>query len=332
MPELDAYYPSASLGELHHQYSTFPPEIQSVLSTATYNQLNDINGLDDFPEKFAHLLDCFGHLGDCGNDFSIPPWRETPDVLLRMVTDFNPSTQTQAKKIRLCDLKANHQLTPIFMLIYRQVRKYLFLREKASNLYTRGKVIYRYYYLALGQQFVNSGFIDEPDDIFYLIPRQVESIVSENQCEADYKDIITQHKQEMQRLNDIQMPTVIYGEKPPPISQANTRIMAGISTSMGVYSGHVCVVKSFQDFPKLKQGDVLVIPYSDVSWAPLFARAGALISEAGGMLSHGSIVAREYNIPAIVSVEMATQIPDGTLVTVDAQRGLVLINELIQND
>jgi pyruvate,water dikinase len=57
------------------------------------------------------------------------------------------------------------------------------------------------------------------------------------------------------------------------------------------------------DISKLAQGDVLIIPYSDVSWTPLFAKAGAVISESGGILSHCSIIAREYGIPAVVAVE-----------------------------
>jgi phosphohistidine swiveling domain-containing protein len=80
------------------------------------------------------------------------------------------------------------------------------------------------------------------------------------------------------------------------------------------------------DFGKLALGDVLVIPYSDVSWTPLFPRAGAVVAEAGGILSHSSIVAREYNLPCVVSVSHACQIPDDTIVTVDGYKGEVLIH------
>jgi len=77
----------------------------------------------------------------------------------------------------------------------------------------------------------------------------------------------------------------------------------------------------------LRAGDVLVIPYSDVSWTPLFTKAGAVIAESGGILSHSSIIAREYGIPAVVSVPGACQIADGTLVTVDGYRGEILVHE-----
>jgi pyruvate,water dikinase len=71
----------------------------------------------------------------------------------------------------------------------------------------------------------------------------------------------------------------------------------------------------------------LVIPYADVGWTPLFMRAGAVIAESGGLLSHSSIIAREYNIPAVVSVAHACRLADGTTVTVDGYQGEITIHE-----
>ena len=70
-----------------------------------------------------------------------------------------------------------------------------------------------------------------------------------------------------------------------------------------------------------------MIPYADVGWTPLFARAGAVIAESGGMLSHSSIVAREYQIPAVVSVPHACHLADGTTVSVDGYRGTITVHE-----
>jgi len=76
----------------------------------------------------------------------------------------------------------------------------------------------------------------------------------------------------------------------------------------------------------MHQGDVLVIPYSDIGWSTLFAQAGAVVAESGGILSHSSIVAREYNIPAVVSVPGACSLADGALVTVDGYKGEVIVH------
>jgi pyruvate,water dikinase len=88
----------------------------------------------------------------------------------------------------------------------------------------------------------------------------------------------------------------------------------------------VRVIRQAADFDKLQRGEVLVIPYSDVGWTPLFTRAGAVVAEAGGMLSHSSIVAREYNLPCVVSVSGACRLPDGIEVSVDGYKGAVYIH------
>jgi pyruvate,water dikinase len=79
------------------------------------------------------------------------------------------------------------------------------------------------------------------------------------------------------------------------------------------------------DFHKLCEGDVLVIPFSDVAWTPLFTKAGAIVAESGGFLSHSSIIAREYEIPAIVSVSSACTLKNDTLVTIDGYQGEIII-------
>ena len=103
--------------------------------------------------------------------------------------------------------------------------------------------------------------------------------------------------------------------------------LKGVATSRGHYVGPARLVHGPSDFKKIKFGDVLVIPFSDVSWTPLFSKASAVISESGGILSHCSIVAREYEIPAVVSVTGAMQIVDGTIIAVDGYNGKVQIME-----
>lgn len=85
-------------------------------------------------------------------------------------------------------------------------------------------------------------------------------------------------------------------------------------------------MRGAEDFGRVAVGDVIVIPFSDVAWTPLFARAAAVVAEAGGILSHSSIVAREYGIPCVVSVHGACDaIPDGATVVVDGMAGTVLV-------
>lgn len=86
------------------------------------------------------------------------------------------------------------------------------------------------------------------------------------------------------------------------------------------------VILGPDEFGKLQRGEILVAPLTNPSWTPLFAIASAVITEVGGILSHGAIVAREYGIPAVMSVPGATQnLSDGQMITVDGNRGMVLV-------
>jgi len=107
--------------------------------------------------------------------------------------------------------------------------------------------------------------------------------------------------------------------------QAPPGALVGIPASSGVAEGYVKVVRRLEE-GKLNKGEILVAPYTDPGWTPLFHSAKALVTEVGGMMTHGSVVAREYGIPAVVSVRNATQIlKDGQYVRVDGTNGYVEI-------
>jgi pyruvate,water dikinase len=328
MPELDAYYPSSLIKELNDQYHSYHLEKQMEISSTSFDNLHKIEGIDDFLQTFEILLDRFGEFGDSGNDFSKPTWRETPDDLLKIITEDHVQDKDKSGKVRLADLRETNRKNPIFMYVYRRARDYQLLREKSSNLYTKSKMVFRYYFLAIGEHFVRQGLIIQPEDIFYLTPVQVKAAIYNELHSEEIRSIIENHKINMRLCEDKKLPTVIYGDNPPPVLNELGKMLFGVPVSMGYYTGKACVVRKFNEFTKLNKGEVLIIPYSDVTWSPLFARAGALIAESGGLLSHSSIVAREYGIPAIVSVENATTIPDGCSVTVDAHQGIIHIHNL----
>ena len=131
----------------------------------------------------------------------------------------------------------------------------------------------------------------------------------------------------MKEQENITPPEIIYGDNEPILNIEASCEFSGVPASAGFYSGPACVVRSTDEFNKVKQGDVLVIPFSDVGWTPLFPKAGAVVSESGGMLSHCAIVAREYGIPSVVSALGIMRVKDGQTLTVDANAGIVYINK-----
>jgi pyruvate,water dikinase len=103
-------------------------------------------------------------------------------------------------------------------------------------------------------------------------------------------------------------------------------VLKGVGTSGGLITAPACVLFGPDDFGKLRPGDVLVAVTTTPAWTPLFAQASAVVTDIGGPLSHSSIVAREYGIPAVMAAGSATRaIQSGQIVTVDGTAGTVTI-------
>ena len=108
--------------------------------------------------------------------------------------------------------------------------------------------------------------------------------------------------------------------------EADPNVLKGFAASSGVVEGTARVVRSVQEISKLKQGDILVCQVTNPTWAPVFQKIAAAVSDIGGSMSHAAIVAREYGLPAVVGTGRATErIPDGARIRVDGGRGIVTI-------
>ena len=104
--------------------------------------------------------------------------------------------------------------------------------------------------------------------------------------------------------------------------------LKGVAASTGRVTAPACVLRGPEDFDQMKPGDVLVASATTPAWTPLFAMASAVITDIGGPLSHGSIVAREYGIPAVLGTGVATRrIKSGQMITVDGGAGVVTLVE-----
>jgi pyruvate,water dikinase len=143
---------------------------------------------------------------------------------------------------------------------------------------------------------------------------------------VDALALVERRRREQAADASVEPPELIVGDGFLPVDPGeNRRLLRGVGTSGGRHRGPVRVVTSLRAGAGLQTGEVLVVRSSDVAWTPLFNRAGAVVTEAGGMLAHASVVARELAIPCVVSVAGATRLVDGTEVTVDGFAGEVLV-------
>jgi pyruvate,water dikinase len=119
----------------------------------------------------------------------------------------------------------------------------------------------------------------------------------------------------------------LLGIKAPPTGEQDPNMVDGVAGSPGIYRGVARVVKSLEEAGDIEDGEIMVCEMTLPPWVPMFAIAGAVVSDVGGVMSHCAIVAREFNIPAVVgSVNGTTRIETGQTVTVDGTKGVVWLD------
>jgi pyruvate,water dikinase len=185
--------------------------------------------------------------------------------------------------------------------------------------------------LELGRRWHERRLLDEADDIFYMRFEEMETMVF---SPTPFGEIVKTRRATFAADCARPWPDIIRDgreitlEKGSPAPESE-EYLSGVAGSPGVISGLARVVSGPEEFHKLQKGEILVAPLTNPVWTPLFAVAGGLITEVGGILSHGAIVAREYGIPAVMSVNRATrQIAEGQTVTVDGNKGVVYVEEV----
>ncbi|MGD1920657.1 MAG: PEP-utilizing enzyme, partial [Pleurocapsa sp.] len=275
--------------------------------------------------SFDRWLDEYGYLSEVATDISVPRWRDKSGIPREMFTRFFFDAHG-AKKAQLSPDKPNQSVKA------RIVQKRLHLKGMVAQIYNKLLANLRWSFLALEQQWIDHGLLENEGDIFLLKLKEIVSLVEETNPRATAKipELLEQRRQQwLQEQELTSVPRLVYGK--PEISTWTAPVVAdsrskfkGIGTSAGQIEGVVKVVSSLQNSSAIDSDTILIVPYTDAGWSPILARAGGLVSEVGGRLSHGAIVAREYNIPAVMDVANATKIfQDGQRIRINGHTGVV---------
>lgn len=324
--------PAPALRNLNTVYNQLSPEARMQMQEEKIPALRTLSPntpeVAAFEAEFDRFMRDFGHLSDSGNDFSYPRWRETPDLILDLIVSHDDIDRETEGRLTFEDLDIPFLKRRGLKKLMEKTRTYMLYREQIGSLYTYGQSLFRIYFLALGRIMSDGGWIDKPEGIFYLHWREVVDWAQGSVDGTDLSARVQRRREEVKACRDLEMPEIVYGDAPPPPVKRDhaTDILNGTPTSPGQYRGPARIVHGIRDFAKVQPGDVLVVPFTDVGWTPLFTKAGAVVAESGGMLSHSSIIAREYEIPAVVSVNHACRlILDGVPVLVDGYHGRIFL-------
>ncbi len=316
--------------------------LESLPTSVFLQQAAALPAGQSFLAKLTELLNKHGHVNlnmDIATDF----WWENPDIVLSMVKGFLTQDETfdppererlKQKERTETEQMVRSRLNPMQRVIFNKLlaltQAYVLLRDN------------RHYYVTMPFSLMKKGIrqlatrLNEKDyledqQIFHLTLAEIEQLIQGTLSKEAARELI-RRRAGAREISLAELPPFIKGW--PKLvglqvqaSDNSSTVLSGVAGSPGTVSGPVKIVRSPADFSAFRAGDILVAVSTDPAWTPLFAIAKAVITEYGGMLSHGAIVAREYNIPAVLNVKNATSVlKDGQVVTVDGNRGRVSIH------
>ena len=293
-----------------------------------------------FAKAWQEFLETFGHRAVYEVEMANPRWREQPDYLFEVLATYASLPQTrapfdpeeQARRRQAAEHEVCRRLTPWrrawFRATLRRTQTFSRLRENSKSHLVQLIDIGRLMALRAAHFLMQDGLLEDAETIFYLQIEEVRTALRGAMPVETVRHLIAQRRLERQRNAARHLPDLFVGERPLYAESLPTQgtVLTGLPSSPGRVTGIARVLYSPQEGVRLKPGEILVAPSTDPGWTPLFLLASGLVMETGGYLSHGAIVAREYGIPAVLNIPLATQrIPDGSSILLDGALGVVQV-------
>ncbi|PFR08449.1 phosphoenolpyruvate synthase [Bacillus anthracis] len=317
--------------------------LQHVEDDSFLNELVQFKGGEEARDAILTFLNKYGMRCSGEIDITKTRWSEKPTTIIPMILNnirdfeygaskrkFEEGLQEALKKEeellnRLQQLPDGKQKVEETKRMIRNIRNFIGYREYPKYGMINRYFIYKQALLKEAEQLVQSGVIHEVDDIYYLTFEELHEVVRTNKL--DYELI---HKQK----NDYKLYEKL---TPPRVMTSDGEIItgkykrenlpadaiAGLPVSSGVVEGRARVILNMEE-ANLEEGDILVTAFTDPGWTPLFVSIKGLVTEVGGLMTHGAVIAREYGLPAVVGVENATKrIKDGQRIRVHGTEGYI---------
>lgn len=335
-----------NLADVIRPYPEVIDYLQQVKDENFLNELVSFEGGQETQDAFYDYLSKYGMRCTGEIDLTRTRWSEKPTTLVPMILsnikNFKPNAghrkfeqgrQEALKKEqelldRLKQLPDGEQKANETKRMIDLIRNFSGFREYPKYGMVNRYFVYKQALLKEAEQLIQSGVIPEKEDIYYLTFGELCEVVSTNKL--DYQ-IISKRKEEYKLFEKLTPPRVITSEGEIIAGKYKrenlpTEAIVGLAVSLRiVIEGRARVILNMED-ADLENGDILVTLFTDPSWTPLFVSVKGLVTEVGGLMTHGAVIAREYGLPAVVGVENATKlIKDGQRIRVHGTEGYIEI-------
>ena len=324
------------------EYLTRTPAAE--FCAALRHEPRPVPSLEEFSARFDSYLHQFGHaLYDL--DFAKPTPAEAPEALVETLKVYlagknNPYERQRAalERREQAAETITRRLDPLrrkyFVKLLKLAQDTAPLREDSIADMGLGHPQIRRMLGELGKRLAAGGAIASADDIYWLEAQEVDAMATHlerGEALKQYTSAVEKRKAKWEAMRHITPPTTLpkvsWMTRFFPSNEGTGNDIKGFAASAGKVTARACVMLGPEDFSKMEPGDVIVAGITTPAWTPLFARASAIVTDIGGPLSHSSIVAREYGIPAVLATGVATRrVKDGQMITVDGGAGIVSWN------
>jgi phosphoenolpyruvate synthase/pyruvate phosphate dikinase len=319
--------------------------LEDVEDDGFVDELASVGGGREARDAIQAFLDLYGMRCVGEIDITRPRWSERPTTLLPVilgnVRNFEPAagerrfeqgreearTREQELLERLRALPDGERKAEDAKRMIDRVRTFIGYREYPKYGMVSRYFVYKQALLEEAGRLVQAHVLGENEDIYYLTLQELHDVVRTN----DVDDQLIRQRTDAFRSYQALTPPRVLTSDGEVIAGAYRRddvpagALIGLPVSAGTIEGRARVILDMAE-ADLEPGDILVTAYTDPSWTPLFVAIGALVTEVGGLMTHGAVIAREYGLPAVVGVEHATQlISDGQRIRVHGTDGYVEI-------
>ncbi|GAX44238.1 phosphoenolpyruvate synthase [Tolypothrix sp. NIES-4075] len=319
--------------------------LQHVKDDSFLDELVKFNGGKETQDAIYAYLNKYGMRCAGEIDITKTRWSEKPTTLIPLILNniknfepnarnrkFEQGRQSALKKEqelldRLKQLPDGEQKAEETKRMIGLIRNFIGYREYPKYGIVNRYFVYKKALLKEAEQLVQANVIHEKEDIYYLTFEELREVVCTNKL--DYQ-IISKRKDEYKLYEKLTPPRVITSDGEIIAGRYKrenlpAEAIIGLPVSSGVIEGRARVILNMED-ADLEDGDILVTSFTDPSWTPLFVSIKGLVTEVGGLMTHGAVIAREYGISAVVGVENATKlIDDGQRIRLNGTEGYVEI-------
>jgi pyruvate,water dikinase len=319
--------------------------LQDVEGEDFLDELAKVAGGTEARDAIEAYLDRYGMRCVGEIDITRPRWRERPTTLVPAILDnvrnfepgaaerrFEEGRQNAQKKeqnvlSRLRALPDGDRKADETKRMIDRVRTFIGYREYPKYGIVSRYFVYKQALLAEAERLVQADVLPEKEDIFYLTFQELRDVVRSNQVD----DQLFRQRKDAFRSSEALTPPRVLTSDGEAVTGAYRRddvpagALVGLPVSAGTIEGKARVILDMAE-ADLEAGDILITTFTDPSWSPLFVGIAGLVTEVGGLMTHGAVIAREYGLPAVVGVEQATRlIRDGQRIRVHGTDGYVEI-------